>query len=616
MADFMSLLYPRESATRRVVDLGGLWRFQFDPKGIGRAENWMAGLPSPHMIPVPSSFSDLFTDRFSRDYTGDFWYETEFFLPETWAGQAVQLRFGAAAHRAVVFVNGKELGSHEGGFLPFCVSLGEESRFGGSNRLSVQMNNELREDCLPVGRTDKLPSSENIARGYFDFFNYAGLLRPVKLLALPQERIVDFTVRHTLKGKDALVDYEVVSNGHSLVRVDVYDEAGQHVAAGKGKSGCLTIAGVRLWKARDAYLYRFVLTIIAEGQTIDSYHEDIGIRTIQVEDGQLLLNGESVYLKGFGRHEESELAGRALSLPALKRDFELMKWVGANSFRAAHYPHSEETYLLADREGFLIIDETPAVGLMTSTLNFMDAARGKQTGFFQKDTTQALLDTHLKAVEDLIQRDKNRACVIAWCLLNEPESTDDAALPYLEQVFALAREKDPQKRPCTFTSLMTARPGVCKCHQLCDIICLNRYYGWYVFGGQELSTAMMALDREIKQWAQLAPEKPIIFTEYGADTHPAESKLPDVMWSQEYQAEYLKMCHNVFDAHPQVKGEQLWSFADFQTTEGILRVNGNRKGLFTRQRQPKLAAHSMKMRWENLPADYKAHVNKTKEDTP
>lgn len=610
-------LYPRATSTRQQVVLGGPWRFQFDPHSVGMDEGWHSKLPEPIEMPVPCAFSDVFTDAASRDYTGDFWYETDVCLPHEWENMVVLLRFGAAAHRARIFVNGQEVCSHEGGFLPFAASVNQAAVFGGENRISVLLNNELREDRIPVGLTERLPDGTKLARGYFDFFNYSGILRPVNLLALPEERILDYSVVHRLQGSDAWTDYRVETNGAHPVRLKLYDQDGREVATAQGSDGSLYIPQARLWKVRDAYLYRLVIQIVDGDRVLDEYTDHIGIRTVSIEAGQLLLNGEPVYLKGFGRHEESELYGRALSPAALKRDFELMKWCGANSFRTAHYPHSEETYLMADREGFLVIDETPAVGMMTSTLNFLDAAKGTRSGFFQKPGIPELLRTHLQAVEGLILRDKNRACVIAWCLLNEPETTDDASLPYLEAVFAAARALDPQQRPCTFTSLMTALPHACKCQHLCDIISLNRYYGWYVYGGKDLSQAREALRHELTEWSSIGASRPVLFTEYGADTHPGEMKLPDIMWTQEYQTRYLAMCHEVFDQFPIVKGEQLWTFADFQTDEGILRVNGNKKGLFTRQRQPKAAAHAVKLRWESLPTDHKSHTEgKTKEGKP
>ena len=193
-------------------------------------------------------------------------------------------------------------------------------------------------------------------------------------------------------------------------------------------------------------------------------------------------------------------------------------------------------------------------------------------------------------------RDRNHACVVAWSLLNEPETTDPHARPYLEAVFARARALDPQRRPCTYAGLMSAQPGRDTCVDLCDVVSLNRYYGWYVFGGFELADAEAALRTELDKWAELGLDRPFLFTEYGADTLETH-KLPSVMWSEEYQAEFLEMTHRVFDAYDFVVGEQVWAFADFATGEGILRADGNRKGVFTRQRQPKTAAHWLRRRW-------------------
>jgi beta-glucuronidase len=601
-----SVLYPRASAARRVVDLSGFWKFRFDPESVGETEGWINKLPNPMAMPVPSSFADFFTDKDSREYTGDFWYETKFVAPSEWRDKEISIRFAAAAHRAVVFVNGQEVAAHEGGFTPFIVPLSEAVKWDEPNTLIVKCNNELREDCIPVGVTTVLQNGKKMTKPYFDFFNYAGLLRPVTLLALSKEHITDFSVRHELSGNKALVHYNVETTGTNNVTVTVFDEDGKQVAAASGSDGFISIDNALLWNVRDAYLYKFTFRILDGSTIIDEYSDDIGIRTVEVRGADILLNGKPIYLKGFGKHEDSDSNGRGYNLAVIKRDFELMKWIGANSFRTAHYPYSEEIYQIADSEGFLVIDETAAIGMMTSTLNFMDAASGKPTAFFKKETTPKLLGNHLTAIEELMRRDRNHACVIAWCLANEPETTDESALPYFEKVFAHARSLDPQQRPCTFTSLMTATPDKCKCFQLCDIVCLNRYYGWYVKGGYEIGEAEIWLRGELEGWKRKCPNMPFVFSEYGADTDEALHKLPSVMWSQEYQTEYLEMCHRVFDSFDFIKGEQVWNFADFMTVEGIMRVGGNKKGVFTRDRQPKAAAFYFKKRWESLPGDYKS----------
>ncbi len=602
-----SLLYPCESSARRVVSLDGMWRFAFDPQSQGVDKGWTMALPESITMPVPASFCDFFTDKDSREYCGDFWYETDFFVPGEWEGKDIAVRFGSVTHHARIFVNGVEVTAHEGGFLPFDAAVTDIVRYNQHNHLAVLANNELNETMLPAGRTTTLSNGKKMATPYFDFYNYAGIHRPVKLMALPKERVLDFSVVHSLSGTAADVAYTVTTNGDHAVCVDVYDGA-EKVAHADGKGGTLHIENVRLWNVHAAYLYSFVIRITDGETVVDEYHEKIGIRTFEIKDGNFLLNGKAVYLRGFGKHEDADIRGRGLDLATVKRDYELMKWIGANCFRTSHYPYAEELYQMADEEGFLVIDEVPAVGFMESTVNFLSASQGngKKVGWFEKETTPQLLENHKAALIDMINRDKNHASVIAWSILNEPQCTSEGTEAYFKTLFDLAHEIDPQKRPRTYAIVMMSLPNNSKGQQFADFISLNRYYGWYVMGGMNIVDAEAAFHREMDGWSMALHGRPMIFTEYGADTMPSEHKLPSVMWSQEYQNEYLDMNHAVFDSYDFVKGELVWNFADFQTTEGIMRVNGNKKGIFTRQRQPKDAAFHFRARWTSLPVDYKA----------
>ena len=600
-----SMLYPKTTLTRRRISMDGMWKFHLDERSVGENEGWIDGIPGEEMIPVPASFQDFYTEKDIREYTGDFWYETDFFVPGEWEGREILLRFGAATHRASVYVNGILITEHEGGFLPFSAKVTTVVRYDSYNKVVVKVNNELNCTNLPCGETITLPNGKKMSKPYFDFFNYAGIQRSVYLLALPGESIVDFDLDYAIHGKNAEVSYQIRTNGEHAVQLALFDAKGHCVAQKDGKEGVLYVENARLWQVRNAYLYRLRIRIMDGEELIDEYEQEIGIRTVKVEGTDILINGEPVYLKGFGKHEDSDIVGRGFSIGIMKRDFELMKWIGANSFRTSHYPYSEEIYQMADREGFLIIDEVPAVGMFQSLMNFMEASTGKQTAFFEKETTPVLLKAHLRAIEEMIARDKNHPSVVAWSLLNEPETTNEAAVPYFKEVFDLANKLDMQKRPRTFALIMNSLPDTCKCYQFSDIIALNRYYGWYMKGGYEICVAEELFRKEMDAWKEKKLNKPFIFTEYGADTLASEHKLPSVMWSQEYQDEYLKMTHEVFDSYDFIKGEQIWNFADFQTTEGIMRVNGNKKGVFTRQRQPKDIAYKLKERWENLPLDYK-----------
>ncbi len=595
-----SELYPCSNQARMAYSLDGMWKFQFDPEEKGEKDNWQNKLPDPISMPVPASFSDFFTTKEERDYCGDFWYETEVFVPKDWEKQELEIRFGSITHRSFVYCNGNLAAAHEGGFLPVAARVTDDVKFGEWNTFVIKVNNELDEESLPCGTAMVLSDGRKLAKPYFDFFNYSGIQRSVWLVSKPEESIEDFEVDYELNGEDAIVHYQIMTNGDHPVSFELFDEENKLAAKGIGRQGSVTVSKARLWNVGKAYLYRAVMKIWDGEKLIDEYASKIGIRTVKIQGKEIQINGKAVYLKGFGKHEDFEVIGRGFNWGVLKRDFECMKWIGANCFRTSHYPYAEEWYQFADEEGFLIIDEVPAVGMMRSTRNFAAAGTGQYTRFFETPTVPNLQKAHLQAVEEMIARDKNHPSVIAWSLFNEPETTSEQSKDYFTPIFDLARELDPQKRPLTGAFEKNSQPEICQCYQLCDMICLNRYYGWYIKGGPELVDAREAFLTEMNKWKDKNLNIPFVFTEFGTDTMPTEHKLPSIMWSQEYQDEYLEMNFEVFDQFDFVQGELVWNFADFQTTEGIMRVNGNKKGIFNRVRQPKSAAFVLKTRWESM----------------
>ncbi len=231
---------------------------------------------------------------------------------------------------------------------------------------------------------------------------------------------------------------------------------------------------------RCAYLYTLEIDLRRSGVLADRYSAPVGIRTMEIRGTQILVNGSPIYLKGFGKHEDFMLLGRAFNGAVTKRDFECLKWTGANCFRTSHYPYAEEWCRMADEEGFLIIDEAPAVGMMRSFANFaLAGAGGANKGFFAGDHVPELQKHHIEQVETMILRDKNHPCVFAWSLFNEPETTSAETQAYFKAVFAAARAVDPQHRPMTGALEKTSSPEADRCYALCDFICLNRYCGWY-----------------------------------------------------------------------------------------------------------------------------------------
>jgi beta-glucuronidase len=276
------------------------------------------------------------------------------------------------------------------------------------------------------------------------------------------------------------------------------------------------------------------------------------------------------------------------------RDFSLLEWTGANSFRTTHYPYAEEVLDYADRQGLLVIDETPAVGLHLSLGHMGDP--GART--FRPDAIgEAAGVAHLAAVEELISRDRNHPSVIAWSIANEPDTSEPAARDYFAPLVAAARKLDPS-RPVCFANVATVPPEADVVTDLFDLICVNRYYGWYVDTGH-LEAAELNLETELRAWARLG--KPILVSEFGADSIPGMHALPPTVWSEDYQAELIAMYLRVFRRIPEIIGEHVWNFADYATAQAMHRPGGNHKGVFTRDRQPKAAAWLLRDLWNREP---------------
>jgi beta-glucuronidase len=579
------MLYPQSNPFRQFIDLSGFWELRFDPEGQGRQTDWANGFTGARPVAVPASWNDQFAEW--RDYLGETWYQTRFDLPWGWdtGRQHITLRFGSVNYLAEVWLNGTRLGKHEGGHLPFSFDLTPHVQ-PEHNMLVVRVEGELAPDRVPPGNVPPDPKHmfldqhQNFPPTSFDFFPYCGLHRPVLLTATPLEAITDLTVVTELSGrvhiKINLTEADATTARFSLNDATVQAEI---PVSGDIAETVLDVPDAALWSPGSPRLYDLTVELIRRGAVCDRYTLPIGIREIKVEGDALLLNGQPVYLQGFGRHEDFPVTGRGYLPAVIIKDYALMKWVGANSFRTTHYPYSEQMMDLADRLGFLVIDETPAVGL-----------------FFAEEGLDRRLQLCRQYISELIARDKNHPSVIVWSLANEPHSSVPAAKPFLRDLYDLCKSLDPT-RPATLVSYIgTAEESF----EFYDVMCLNRYYGWYTESGQ-LDVGCVNLEAEIEAM-HARFRKPFILSEYGADAVLGHHAQPPEMFSEEYQADMLERYSEVLRSKPYVVGEHVWNMCDFKTSQGVRRVGSlNLKGVFTRDRRPKLAAHRLQRIW-GMPA--------------
>jgi beta-glucuronidase len=585
------MLRPQDGPTRERKSLNGMWRFRLDPDGVGRGQEWFrAPLAQARDMPVPASYNDVLADTAVRDHVGDAWYQTAVRVPRGWAGERVVLRFDSATHRAVVWVDDVEVVRHEGGYTPFEADVTAHVRPGAESRVTVVVDNRLTWHSLPPGIV------EDGRQTYFhDFFNYAGLHRSVWLYSTPAAHVSDVTVVTGLEGGTGTVDHRVETVGAGDVRVVLTDAAGREVARGEGSTGRLVVEDVHPWRPGEGYLYDLRVELTREAEVVDSYTLPVGVRTVEVRGTQFLVNGEPFRFTGFGKHEDAPFRGKAHDDVLMVHDFALMEWTGANSLRTSHYPYAEEVLDHADRHGIVVIDETAAVG---QNLGMMAGIMRRQfPPTFSPDTIDdAAREVHAQAIRELVARDRNHPSVVLWSIANEPESDTPESVAYFEPLIALTRELDPT-RPVGTVNMAFSPYGRDRLQALGDVVMLNRYYGWYLHTG-DLAAAEQALQAELEQWA--TEGKPVLVTEYGADTLAGLHSLTAEPWSEEYQADLLDTYHRVFDRVEAVVGEQVWNFADFATAPSVGRVAGNRKGVFTRDRRPKAAAFALRRRWRPL----------------
>ncbi|XP_063809909.1 beta-glucuronidase isoform X2 [Pseudophryne corroboree] len=599
------MLYPRETPTRELKELNGIWSFRADKspeRDEGFQKQWYK-VPLRETgpvidMPVPASYNDITQDITLRNHIGWVWYEKEIWLPSRWledqASSRIVLRVGSAHYFSIVWINGVQVTHHEGGHLPFEASVNNvlKGNTGNFCRITIAVNNTLTLNSLPPGYIQYMRDTTLYPKGYFvqeidfDFFNYAGIHRPVVLYTTPAIYIDDITINTDIQQNTGLVNYEVavVGSDYYSVNVTLRDQDGQEVATGLGAVGQLKVVNAHLWwpylmNVNPGYLYSFEVKVTA-ATSVDVYTLPVGIRTIQVTGQQFLINRKPFYFHGVNKHEDYDIRGKGLDWSLIMKDFNLLKWMGANSFRTSHYPYAEEIMDLCDKYGIVVIDECPGVGIK------------KPESFGNKS-----LQHHLVVMEELVRRDKNRPSVVMWSVANEPASQLNVAGSYFRTVIAHTKQLD-HTRPVTYAS--SAGYDKDQGAPYVDVLCVNSYFSWYHDSGH-LEVIQLQLNNQFDKWYEKY-HKPIIQSEYGADTIPGFHNDPPLMFTEEYQEMVLKNYHSVLDEKRKtfVIGELIWNFADFMTVQSTTRVVGNKKGVFTRQRQPKASAFVLRDRYWKL----------------
>ncbi len=573
------MLYPKESLYREVKNLDGFWRLCADKDDIGEKSGWECGVfgEDTREAAVPASYNEQFNDLFN--FHGKVWYEKDVFIPLSFADKAVYLRFGNVAGKAKVWLNGAYLGEHIGTALPFEFKADNALKFGQTNKLVVLADSSLDPWSLPPAALGANEGRVGFFNSYpavtYDFFPFGGIQRSVFVYTCPKTRIEDITVTTELCKDRARVKFEALLSREAQGELVAKTDGKELSVSVCGSSVCgeFEIEKPRLWDIGNPQLYDLELTLnTADGN--DCYTQTFGIREVKVEGDRFLLNGKPVFFKGFGKHEDFFILGKGFNHAVTVKDFELLRWIGANSFRTSHYPYDENIMDYADRHGIMVIDETPFVGL--------------NNRMYRED----ILDKAKSVIKELITRDKNHPSVVMWSLANEPYVETAEGEHFFKEMAATARALDPT-RPITYVAHMEPEHNLG--YKYYDVVCINKYYGWYIAPGQMLET-LPDFAACIERFRE-AFGKPMIISEFGADAIEGIHCDPPQMFSEEYQSDTVEMQYKELRKKDYVIGAHVWAFADFKTAQTTSRIVLNRKGVFTRDRQPKMVARTLKKLW-------------------
>jgi len=544
---------------RKTLSLNGVWHAIIDPYETGLRARFYENATSETGGPIEYNFERSETLNMPGDwntqkerllfYEGPVWYRRTFSYKRSEHTRTF-IYFGAANYFARVYLNGKPLGEHEGGFTPFNFEA-SSTLVDGDNSLVVEVNNTRRAEGVPSLNTD--------------WWNYGGLTRDVVFIDVPETYIRDHSVQ-LAKGSSTEIAGWIQLDGSSTtqpvtIEIPEADVRKTFTPDATGRVEFRFPAKLDLWSPENPKLYDVVIS-----SGVDTVRDSIGFRTIEVKGTQVLLNGKAIFLRGISMHEEApNRGGRAYSVEDAQTLFSWAKELGCNFVRLTHYPHNENEIRLADKLGLLVWSEIPV---------YWDIA-------WKNPATMANAESQLS---EMIARDHNRAAVIFWSLSNETPVDPDRTR-FLQKLAEDARRLDPTR---LITSAMNhaSEAGSDKrilddpLGESLDVLGLNEYLGWY--GGRPE-------DADRRQW-ESKYAKPLIVSEFGAEAPYGKHGDASERWTEEYQVNVYNHQLAMIRKIPGFAGVSPWVLMDFHSPRRLLpgvQDYYNRKGLVSNTGQHK-----------------------------
>jgi beta-glucuronidase len=499
-------------------------------------------------------------------YEGTIWYKRSFDYKKVNTQNRIFLHFGAANFRADVYLNGEKLGYHAGGFTPFAFEITALIKTE-DNFVIVKVDNKRDKDAVPTSN--------------FDWWNYGGITRDVSIIESPPTFIQDYRIQLNPDNPNSIEGYvqlDGASMGQQSLRLDIPElnirKSIQTDATGRAKFK-IGVEDINYWSPDNPKLYNIQLFYGP-----DVLEDQIGFRTIRTKGQDVLLNGESVFLRGICIHEENPLrGGRAHSKEDARLLLTWAKELGCNFVRLAHYPHSENMIRIADEMGIMVWEELPVYWTIS----------------FDNPDTYAAAERQL---EETIFRDKNRASVVIWSMANEtPQSAD--RFNFLKQLAQKARSLDDSRLISAALEIhqVEGKPNTISIDDpfeaYVDILSFNQYVGWY----SGLPDRCLDIVFDIKQ------NKPVLISEFGGGALFGYEGDRLTRWSEAYQEDLYRKSLTMLQQIPQLRGLSPWLLVDFRSPKRLLpnvQDGWNRKGLIAETGDKKKAFFVMRAFYETI----------------
>jgi len=578
--------------SRRTVPLADNWRFlRADAPGaeaVAFDDRAWARVRVPHTWNAKDG-----QDGGDDYYRGVGWYRRGVTIPKTETGRQLYVEFDGANLETTLFVNGHEVGHHAGGYARFRFDVTSLVKVGGQNILAVKVSNAPNRDVPPrsadytffggLYREVRLVSVDPVHLD-LDSFGSSGVLALEESVSKESARVrVRVSVGNADPApRDADVAVSVREAGLD-VGGPIVGKASAHLvipARGAHEASVeLKIASPHLWDGvRDPYLYDLDVEVTSGGRVVDRIREPLGLRFFDFDAATgFSLNGAPLRLHGVNRHQDRQDKGWALTPRDEEEDMALIRELGANAVRLAHYQHGQHFYDLCDKYGLIVWAEIPVVN---------NAAAGP------------FVDNAKQQLRELIRQSGNHPSIVTWSVGNElqhDKSDAGAVVPLVTALTATAREEDPT-RP---TSVATFYDATDPSTSITDLVGFNRYDGWYV-------NTIEAFAPGLDVMRGRRPQLRMAISEYGAGASVAiHSAAPQKMdHSEEYQALFHEAYWQALVARPFIWGSFVWNMFDFASDgrkEGD-HAGRNDKGLVTYDRKIKKDAfYWFKANWSQEP---------------